>query len=514
MAVREVTIPLVGPGISNRSGDSTDDAGIRQKFVNVFFDVNPNFATRTQSVKCIARPGLTPCAFDVASTAAQGLYYWPQTGKLYAIVNRVIYSLDCSAGLTSSSNLTSTGSSITASASGGNWFDEFYDGSNYYLLIKNVNGELDRFSTADTVTNVSDGDYTGLSAVGPTVNKDGYVFAMGSDGKLANSDINAPLTWGASSYIYGAVPDKGMGLALVDRFVVGFRQQSLEFYVNAGNPSGSVLNRVGVSRVGCASSFTIRRYKDDVYFLGLNKEEGYGVYRIRGTEVQKISPAWVDRYLLISTASSCAEVVPMEGHAFYCIGTFLTGNLAPQGPVYDITTEQWLLWDTKFFGSTPSSGPFMYGGQPPATGVAWVRPQAVKHATVLMAGGTRFGFGATHTGIAFYSMQAQASQVYTDGGANWPISYVIETDDITLGTTDKKINHYLKLVGQQQSTGTVTVSVCDNGTNTFTSIGTVNMASEQPVLNRCGSFRNRRYKLEFTSCFQALSAMVLGIEEL
>lgn len=155
------------------------------------------------------------------------------------------------------------------------------------------------------------------SAVGKFVYLDGYLFfADETNKRIYQSGLNNITSWGASDYI--TVQSSGeaiAGIARVGSRLAALCSASIEFFYNAGNPSGSVLTsqkelfrRIGVSggsATNASSTVPVYAYSGDtVFFLGTEGGQSRGIYAMAGTEIKKISTPEIDRQISRSAAGT------------------------------------------------------------------------------------------------------------------------------------------------------------------------------------------------------------------
>lgn len=167
-------------------------------------------------------------------------------------------------------------------------------------------------STAFTKTPLAKFIFTNFPSVivGKFVYLDGRLFIMDATNKrIYQSGDNNVTTWGASEYI--TVQSSGettAGIARVGSRIAALCAASIEFFYNAGNPSGSVLTsqkelfrRIGVSggsATAASSIVPVYTYSGDtVFFLGTVGGQSRGVYAITGAEIKKISTPEIDKQI-------------------------------------------------------------------------------------------------------------------------------------------------------------------------------------------------------------------------
>lgn len=205
-----------------------------------------------------------------------------------------------------------------------------------------------------TLTKVTDADYPATTVPG-VVYLDGTYYVMTPEAKIYGSAIDDPTTWTALNVIVAqSETDGGVAIAKHVNYVVVFGAWSIEFFYNAGNPTGSPLSRADSSLqlVGCASGTSVTSMSGTLFFIGVTKQRGRSVYILNGTVAEPISPTYVDRIL---NADDMADVfafcIRIDGHSYYVVTLGTLGVTL----FYDITTKQWGEWTSLAVASTLAS---------------------------------------------------------------------------------------------------------------------------------------------------------------
>lgn len=160
-----------------------------------------------------------------------------------------------------------------------------------------------------TVTKITDAQFPGnnsLTLAGFGAHLDGYTFQMDTRGGIWNSDLNSITSWTALGTINANVyPDKGVGCIRFKQFVIGFGTESMEFFYNAGNATGSPLSRIAhmAQKIGAVAADAITSISDNVFWCGSTPQGGLSIYQYDGT-LSRISPPEIDAVLLLAGASN------------------------------------------------------------------------------------------------------------------------------------------------------------------------------------------------------------------
>lgn len=302
-----------------------------------------------------------------------------------------------------------------------------------------------------------------LAPYSAPVQMDGYLFWLCANGQIWNSDLNSLSAYTANNKIDAqSMPDAGVALARMKDNLVAFGAYSIEFFRNAGNPSGSPLASVpgSVVRIGVRSGCKIATIGNSIYFQGINAETGdRSIYKLSGGQLSKISTIGVDRLMTDNTYWSCIGSIKqygMEHVLFNAAGT----------TTYAFCTNNNRWW--------------VFSG---ANGEVF--------SAALSIGSESVSLLASNT-AKIYNMQTNAAG-YQDDSTN--LTMTIQTMPIDMGTDKKKFASKLRLVGDKQSsTCNVAVSWSDDDAITFSTPINIDMSSANPYITRLGSFVRRVFK--------------------
>lgn len=168
------------------------------------------------------------------------------------------------------------------------------------------------------------------------VTLDGYVFISDINGNIYNSALNDPTTWNASNFIsaesYG---DRLSRIARSGSYIVAFGTNSIEWFYDAANPTGSPLSvyQGATRRVGILGG--LAQNGDDLYFLGKSEGSPVALYKINGLKLSLVADFTGQRELntLVTAGfsggnnrSSNGCLVSMNGHTLYVFGGWNVGS--------------------------------------------------------------------------------------------------------------------------------------------------------------------------------------------
>lgn len=460
-------IPLAGSIVTRDPGNF---AGRDQTFINCFSYAIGDDLTGGRRIYTEKRRGFTSLSAFTSPVAKQGACIWqsnttPQLAFSFSNITGPVMQIYNQNGSQIGADIPATNSCfymIDASASGvGNLVAVFADSSTNLL-------EGWYFPQGGSWTQIVDGDFppnqgTPIPIIGGPVSLDGYLFWMCTNGQIWNSDVNSLSSYTANNFITaGSMPDGGTGLARAQDLIIAFGAYSIEFFRNAGNPTGSPLSAVpnSVRRIG-AKANTIKTIGDVTYFAGINVETGEkGIYRIAGTDIKKISTTDIDLYLATNAEAYCFGSINCSGYEHILFGGGVSGGLTYWA--YCITNGRW-----------------------------WTYNNAAQNiASALSLGGT-----ITHVaGDDKIAKMDTGSAVYTDLGV--AMTLTIQTQPIDMGTDKYKFATKLRLIGDKQaSTCNMAISWSDDDAVTFSAPVNIDMSSPIDFITRLGRFKRRVFKL-------------------
>jgi hypothetical protein len=284
---------------------------------------------------------------------------------------------------------------------------------------------------------------------------DGYLFTMSSGGQINHSDLRDPWNWHPANTINAeAVPDGGVAIARHFNYVAALGPKTLEFFYDAANTSGSVLNRVSGSIIyaGCASARTLATLKGILFYVS----DGGKVYAVENMAPSRISSPAIERILQAADFSDAtAQAFEIPGHTLYVL-TLPTSNITL---ACDLSTKQWFQMQD-------------------ADGNYWPYHYAVQD------------------GQEVY-IQGEDGIIYTvsgnqDAGADFEV--LIRTPFVDFGTSKRKRMARVTVVADYAD-GTLYLRYSDNDYRTWTQKRGVSL-SRRPEYRGLGAFERRA--LEFS----------------
>lgn len=444
------------------------------QLVNVFYDrVSQENKTRIVAVK--KRSGLTTTVYDFTkadvSDIIRGTFYDVDQNAFYWATKDKVYV--CRPDVSASSVLVTT----LATSAGYVGFCSFMQGSGTRFVIFSDGTDLwvDNYAIT-TCTKVVDADMPTPHEPCP-IYIDGYVLLIATNtSDIYTCDNDDPFTWTAGEFISAEISsDAGVKLVKAKNYIVCLGKNSIEYFYDAGNATGSPLSRNDSPFRTVGYITGLCTIGDDVFFVGKDGPGNLGVYKLNSFKVERVSNSVVDRTLqtYLGTLNEKAGVqllrdgycVSVDGHTYYVILAYQTTW------AYDIDTHFWYEWKGSDGLSLKIEGAWnMYNGS------CYV---AIK--------GQQY-------------MSLMHPSLYQDFGVNFTCKYV--TESYTADTFHWKVCSKITLnCDMHNYTGTSNAQISWSN-NDWADGGTVprdlNVFSSSPYIVNTGRFRNRSFKIEYT----------------
>lgn len=292
-------------------------------------------------------------------------------------------------------------------------------------------------------------------------------FVMTTDGRIYNSAIDDPTTWGALDFVtLTSEPDQPVALNKNNNYLIAFSRNYTEFYYYSGEPTGSPIspNLPAKLEIGCAAADSIVKFPNKLVFIGTDKTAGRSVYLLNGTSPQQISTKAIETYINNDTLTNISSfAVGISGHDFYVLN-LPTSNVSL---VYDLTTGLWSEWSSIVNGVEQRFELDHF---------------AANGATTYLQNGDQGYIVKMDTGTT----------IYTDEGTLIPFRIVtprFEGDANTL-----KFFQSIELI-TDKVVGTLKVRHSDDDYQTWSSYRTVDLNVNRPVIRQLGAARRRAFEV-------------------
>jgi len=282
----------------------------------------------------------------ISDARGRAIYYWPETTSVYVVNNDNIYK-------------GSQSNSISTALTAGVTKCHFRVLGTTLLVINPAGNELFTISNADSVAEVTDTDFPPKQtpavplAYGMVV-LDNYVFVLGTNGIIYQSDSKDVTSWDALAFLEAERdPDAGVYIAKHHDNIVAFGAGTTEFFYDAANTAGSVLSRrQDVSYlIGCSSGQSVWEIGDRCFFLSVNAAGAINAHVLENFQLRKISTSTLDSFFTEAIVKGGYTAIgsgfSAQGHIFYTltIGTVPSDFSPDITLVYDDTTGIWNEFD-------------------------------------------------------------------------------------------------------------------------------------------------------------------------
>jgi hypothetical protein len=300
---------------------------------------------------------------------------------------------------------------------------------------------------------------------------DGYiVLARANSVDVYTCDLDDPTKWSADSFLSAEMfPDPVISLARQNNQVVVMGHNSIEFFYDAANASGSPLSRNDSTTIqmGTVAPYCIYQNEQFCAYISHSDSGGRAVWLIQGFQPKKVSDEYIERILdAEGNMDSCRGFgFRSKGHMFYLINLKNSGRTL----LYDVDEKLWHEWSSNTEGShTVFSCDYMADM---STGVAYVLHNAN---------------GSVYT---------LDPDTYQDDGV--PILLELVTNRYDMDTYQRKFLSAVRLVGDRYEAGnSVDFSWTDDDYQTWSNTKTITMTDDYPAFQRLGSFRRRAFRIK------------------
>lgn len=299
---------------------------------------------------------------------------------------------------------------------------------------------------------------------------DGYLFlAEKHSAALWNSNLNNPLLYTAGDFSLTEIQgDNILDFSRLNNYIVVFGSNTIEYFYDAGNESGSPLKRndTPVKLNGFLGGLS--RAGNTLYFIGYNDYNLPDIFKLQDMTLETISSEAVRRYM-----SSCG-LSPEEYFTGHCVSNlghdFYIFNGHTKCFAFDIKEKLWAQWVWK------NTGYFKFQ----STG------------TIILNSGVYSYFTVKDSPNIYWFRDS----LYQDSNSNFPWVAITEPSDF--GTLNRKTMGKLTLIADRPAGNSfVYVSFSDNDFQSWYGSWPVELNQDSPHLTRLGSFRQRAIKLSY-----------------
>ncbi|MHB8602194.1 MAG: hypothetical protein ACYC9R_06430 [Nitrosotalea sp.] len=190
------------------------------------------------------------------------------------------------------------------------WTGTVYNTSGWYAPTSSgvfVGATLVQLSSAGFPSNL----VPAVPITGPFNYMDGYLFIMGRNGSVYNSDICTLVdnhnSWNTAGYLNASMyPDLGVSAVRYKQHIVAFGRDSVEFFDDVANPVASPLapTQQAFIKFGAMNPKSIINIDDILYWISVSSSGTTGVWKLDGYTPTKISTPELDAVIRLNTYSS------------------------------------------------------------------------------------------------------------------------------------------------------------------------------------------------------------------
>ena len=439
----------------------------------------------------------------------RGIYYWETQSNLFIVNDDTVYEATQDGGEVGAANQISQGTERVTMLE--------TIGTRRLVILDAENNEgwwID--SAASSVTAIT------WSALWPSTIchggaiLDGYLFVMDEDGVIYNSLVDDPTSTTATSFLEAEREnDKGVYLGKHNEHIVAFGTRTIEFFYDAGYATGSPLQRRQdiMHNLGCADGLGVWENGDTIYFVGSSTTGQLAIYRLENFNPVMISNDTLNSYLTQGLTQDNLRIILSGWSAMgqdtlimtvYTLTGASPGTIVPKLSIcYNSVTKIWGFINTTV------------GGHNYFPLIAFTKRTGGQNAT----DAARRGEGIFYNGdiinvndkLIPVDTSLGADGVYVDGvyeddiyvstslssGTN--IHTIMRTGHVNGGVREYKFqsSEYL-MMDTTDTSQTMTVKHADEGTTTFTTVGTIDTSLDKKEIYQGGRFMQRNYQLEYS----------------
>ncbi len=267
------------------------------------------FTSKGETIYVTQRPSITVLKDASDSTTdrrGRGIHYWNAASADYFINNDTIYK-------------NSYGTPV-GTISPGSRACTILELGTYMVILDAENNEGWTVDENDNLVAISDSNFPSSLAYGG-VQLGGYLFVMAVDGIIWQSDLDNPTVWSALDFIDAEREnDGGVFLGKMNDHIVAIGSSTIEFFYNAGNTVGSVLNRRQDIHhdVGCVDGETVWSNADFIYFVGADNRGQLNVYHLENFKLITVSNSDLDGFI---STNRYQEGIKCIGSGFSAFGS-------------------------------------------------------------------------------------------------------------------------------------------------------------------------------------------------
>lgn len=451
------TFPLLSIIDSRESAGSYDDIAINC-ITEIAKEPDGN------QVSLIKRDGTEEIIATTGTGVVRGLFHWNGQNKLFVAIGADIFIYNA----TSFVLVTTLLAAFTLDTTKVGFCSYLYEDGTCALMCTDGT-TLNKITTANAISASATVAATVGTHVATPIYYDGYLLLVKSGtGDCYNSDLNDPMTWTAGNYITAEIlPDTITDIARINNFFVLLGQESIEYFYDAANPTGTPFarNDVFVKLAGLITR-SIVPYGNQLYMVGRKNEAVPEVYVLEDFKLNSITTPAIRRWLLTVGSLVRGFLLSFNGHDFYVL------QGAGKCYYYDILTQ---LWGRLAYQSSTSNFPIQY---------SYIIDGTVGQETLF-------------TTNIDNSIQRFSPDVYQDNEEDFTVYF--RTKRMNFGTNNNKFMSSMVIwADRAPSVGSIDVQVTDDDYLSYGTARSIDLDHERPNAQQWGRFRTRAFKFTYT----------------
>lgn len=416
-------------------------------------------------ISIIKRDGTEEIIATTGSGVVRGIFFWHQQNKLFVAIGDDIYIYQAPA-FTLAATLTSAFTLATTEVGFCSYL--YADGTQVVMCTDGTT--LNKITTANAIAASATVAATVGTHVPHPVYYDGYLLLVKSQtGDCYNSDLDDPTTWTAGNFITAEInPDVVIDVSRINNYFILFGTESIEYFYNAGNPTGTPFARHDVFVKLTALVYdSVVNYGNQLFMVGRRNATTAEVFILEDFKMTDISTPAIRRWLLPLGNAIRGYILSMNGHDLYV----LRGG--GKCYYYDITTKLW--------------GQLSYQGD--------AADFPITYSAII---GTSPGNASLFSIDTDNSIQRFDADIYQDDGVDF--SVVFRTKRMSFGTYSNKFMSGMTVwADRSPSVGSIDVQYSDDDYATWSTAKTIDLDHEKPDASQWGRFRSRAFKFTYTS---------------
>lgn len=427
--------------------------------LNGFFDIIQDKDAEDRDYFFVKRDGTEVFPYVPSGTTIRGLHFWKEEDKLLIAYDSNIAIVTASTGTL----VTTITPFVTTSGEVG--FIDFQYASGVVKVVACDGSRLITIDSSNVVVTGSDPDMPTSMEPHPTY-LDGYLFVIkAGTSDIYNSNLDNPLAYTSGDFITAEMsPDTLKRIDRTRNYIVAFGTQSIEYFYDAANASGSPLNRndTPFKQVGYLGGLV--RNESRLFFVGQSDGPAANpeVYMMEDFKMQSVSNPPLQRFLQ-PTSVFYAGICSQGGRNFYIL------NSSNISYMVDIDTGLWTRISFK---------------------------QQTTFPIIVSTAIVRNGVGNTTIMAFSNSMRLVLFNpgVYQDDGEDFVVR--LQTDKQMFDTMHEKYMSRVLVVGDRPtSSATLQLRWTDDDYQTYSSFRNIELNQEFPNVQRMGRFRRRAFDL-------------------